>query len=118
MIRSMTGFGESETRLEGGILRVSIKTVNHRYLNTSLRTPPGFDRFDGSAVDLDPALHRTFFFWHIKYYRDYHAGFKDKIIPRIVAFVDQRQRYNNRRRRRRRVLRPRTPGRPARGRAW
>jgi energy-coupling factor transporter transmembrane protein EcfT len=36
----------------------------------------------------------TFFFWHIKYYRDYHAGFKDKIIPRIVAFVDQRLRYD------------------------
>ena len=46
MIRSMTGFGESETLLEAGILRVSIKTVNHRYLNTSLRTPPGFDRFE------------------------------------------------------------------------
>ncbi len=46
MIRSMTGFGESETPLEGGVLRVSIKTVNHRYLNTSLRTPPGFDRFE------------------------------------------------------------------------
>lgn len=36
----------------------------------------------------------TFFFWHIKYYRDYHKGFKDKIIPRILAFVDQRLRYN------------------------
>lgn len=36
----------------------------------------------------------TFFFWHIKYYRDYHSGFKDKIIPRIVAFVDQRLRYD------------------------
>ncbi|BBO76634.1 hypothetical protein DSCW_40510 [Desulfosarcina widdelii] len=36
----------------------------------------------------------TFFFWHIKYYRDYHTGFKDKIIPRIVAFVDQRLRYD------------------------
>ena len=36
----------------------------------------------------------TFFSWHIKYYRDYHAGFKDKIIPRIVAFVDQRLRYD------------------------
>ena len=46
MIRSMTGFGESEIPLEWGILRVSIKTVNHRYLNTSLRTPPGFDRFE------------------------------------------------------------------------
>jgi energy-coupling factor transporter transmembrane protein EcfT len=36
----------------------------------------------------------TFFFWHIKYYREYHAGFKDKIIPRIVAFVDPRLRYD------------------------
>ena len=36
----------------------------------------------------------TFFFWHIKYYRDYHTGFKDRIIPRIVAFVDQRLRYD------------------------
>ena len=36
----------------------------------------------------------TFFPWHIKYYRDYHAGFKEAIIPRIVAFVDQRLRYD------------------------
>ncbi|BBO84188.1 hypothetical protein DSCO28_47540 [Desulfosarcina ovata subsp. sediminis] len=36
----------------------------------------------------------TFFFWHIKYYRDYHTGFKERIIPRIVAFVDQRLRYD------------------------
>ena len=36
----------------------------------------------------------TFFPWHIKYYRDYHAGFKETIIPRIVAFVDQRLRYD------------------------
>jgi uncharacterized protein (TIGR00255 family) len=46
MIRSMTGFGESEVALDAGVLRVSIKTVNHRYLNTSVRTPPGFDRFE------------------------------------------------------------------------
>ena len=36
----------------------------------------------------------TFFPWHLKYYRDYHAGFKETIIPRIVAFVDQRLRYD------------------------
>ena len=36
----------------------------------------------------------TFFSWHIKYYREYHAGFKDKIIPKLVAFVDPRLRYN------------------------
>ena len=36
----------------------------------------------------------TFFSWHIKYYREFHAGFKDTIIPRIVAFVDQSLRYD------------------------
>ena len=39
MIRSMTGFGESEHALEDGVLRVQMKTVNHRFLNTSVRTP-------------------------------------------------------------------------------
>jgi uncharacterized protein (TIGR00255 family) len=46
MIRSMTGFGEAERPVEGGRLRVEIKTVNHRFLNTSIRTPPGFDRVE------------------------------------------------------------------------
>ena len=36
----------------------------------------------------------TFFPWHLKYYRDYHAGFKATIIPKIVAFVDQRLQYD------------------------
>lgn len=46
MIRSMTGFGEAERPLDQGTLRVQIKTVNHRFLNTSVRTPPGFDRME------------------------------------------------------------------------
>lgn len=46
MIRSMTGFGEAEHPLDDGVLRVQIKTVNHRFLNTSVRTPPGFDRVE------------------------------------------------------------------------
>jgi len=46
MIRSMTGFGEAERALPAGRLSVSIKTVNHRFLNTSIRTPPGFDRYE------------------------------------------------------------------------
>ncbi len=36
----------------------------------------------------------TLFPWHVKYYRDYHAGFKATIIPRIVAFVHQGLRYD------------------------
>jgi uncharacterized protein (TIGR00255 family) len=46
MIRSMTGFGEAARPLDEGHLRVEIKTVNHRFLNTSIRTPPGFDRVE------------------------------------------------------------------------
>jgi uncharacterized protein (TIGR00255 family) len=42
----MTGYGEAERPSAGGLLRVEIKTVNHRFLNTSVRTPPGFDRFE------------------------------------------------------------------------
>lgn len=46
MIRSMTGFGEAAMPVDAGTLRVEIKTVNHRFLNTQFRTPPGFDRFE------------------------------------------------------------------------
>jgi uncharacterized protein (TIGR00255 family) len=46
MIRSMTGFGEAQKDLAGGHLRVTLKTVNHRFFNAHLRTPPGFDRFE------------------------------------------------------------------------
>lgn len=48
MIRSMTGFGASEVKAEGGIVRVQIRSVNHRFLNTSIRTPHGFDGHDAA----------------------------------------------------------------------
>lgn len=47
MIRSMTGYGEGERTLPSGQLRVAIKTVNHRFFNAQVRTPAGFDRFEG-----------------------------------------------------------------------
>ncbi len=43
MIRSMTGYGEAEAPTPQGQLRVAIKTVNHRFLNTHIRTPGGYD---------------------------------------------------------------------------
>lgn len=46
MIRSMTGYGEAERGTEAGVFRVEVKTVNHRFFNASVRTPPGFDRFE------------------------------------------------------------------------
>jgi uncharacterized protein (TIGR00255 family) len=42
----MTGFGEAERDLPQGCLRVTVKTVNHRFFNAHLRTPSGFDRFE------------------------------------------------------------------------
>ena len=47
MIRSMTGFGEAEEVTAEGAVRVEIKTVNHRFFNANIRTPTGFDRFEG-----------------------------------------------------------------------
>ncbi len=55
----MTGFGEAETPVEGGLLRVQIKTVNHRFLNTTIRTPYGFDGQDAEIQNwLRPFLSR------------------------------------------------------------
>lgn len=46
MIRSMTGFGESERDTVAGRLRVEIKTVNHRYFSAQFRLPPALDRYE------------------------------------------------------------------------
>ena len=59
MIRSMTGFGEAEEVTAAGVVRVEIKTVNHRFLNANMRTPAGFDRFEGDIQSwLRPFLKR------------------------------------------------------------
>jgi uncharacterized protein (TIGR00255 family) len=46
MIRSMTGFGEASRETPVGELRATVKTVNHRFFNAHMRTPPGFDRYE------------------------------------------------------------------------
>jgi uncharacterized protein (TIGR00255 family) len=59
MIRSMTGFGEAEEVTTAGVVRVEIKTVNHRFFNVSIRTPTGFDRLEGEIQSwLRPFLSR------------------------------------------------------------
>jgi uncharacterized protein (TIGR00255 family) len=52
MIRSMTGFGEAQRDTPAGHLRVEVKSVNHRFLNVSLKTPNGFDRFEKDLTDV------------------------------------------------------------------
>jgi len=64
MIRSMTGYGEAERDLSEGRLRVTIKTVNHRFLNPHLRTPSGYDR---SESEIQMWLRRFFARGHVNY---------------------------------------------------
>jgi uncharacterized protein (TIGR00255 family) len=52
MIRSMTGFGEAERDTPAGRLRLEVKTVNHRFFNPNVKTPPGFDRFERDITDV------------------------------------------------------------------
>jgi uncharacterized protein (TIGR00255 family) len=51
MIRSMTGYGDAERESEEGLVRLEVRTVNHRFFNTSVKTPTGFDRFEKAIVD-------------------------------------------------------------------
>lgn len=52
MIRSMTGYGEAQRDTPAGHLRLEVKSVNHRFLNLSLKTPPGFDRCERDLSDI------------------------------------------------------------------
>ena len=42
----MTGYGEAERPSGDDLVRVQIKTVNHRFFHTTIRTPQGFDRME------------------------------------------------------------------------
>ena len=50
MIRSMTGFGEAETAVDDGALRLAVKSVNHRFLHTTVRLPHGNEHLDGPVT--------------------------------------------------------------------
>ena len=42
MARSMTGFGRSEVNRDGWSVSADVKSVNHRYLDISIRLPKGY----------------------------------------------------------------------------
>ncbi|HTZ98910.1 MAG TPA: YicC/YloC family endoribonuclease [Candidatus Aquilonibacter sp.] len=42
-IRSMTGYAHSQAAIDGFSLRVSVRSVNHRFLDLHLRVPEGFE---------------------------------------------------------------------------
>jgi len=43
---SMTGYAQARGDLNGWALRVSVKSVNHRFLDLKIRLPEGFDLFE------------------------------------------------------------------------
>ncbi len=43
---SMTGYAQARTEQHGWVVRVSVKSVNHRFLDLKLRMPEGFDPYD------------------------------------------------------------------------
>jgi len=71
MIRSMTGFGEAEEVTAAGVVRVEIKTVNHRFFNANIRTPAVFDRLEGDIQSwLRPFLSRGHVTYTLSIHRD------------------------------------------------
>lgn len=47
----MTGYGDAEGDSPAGRIRVEVKSVNHRFFNTNIRTPSGFDRYEKAIGD-------------------------------------------------------------------
>jgi len=47
MITGMTGFGQSEVHQDGERFVVTLKTVNHRYFDTSFHLPPVLEHLEG-----------------------------------------------------------------------
>ena len=43
---SMTGYAQARTEKDGWAVRVSVKSVNHRFLDLKLRMPDGFDLYE------------------------------------------------------------------------
>ena len=45
-VKSMTGFAQARAEQDGWLLRVSIRSVNHRFLDLRVRLPEGFEAFE------------------------------------------------------------------------
>ncbi|MBI3662531.1 MAG: YicC family protein [Acidobacteria bacterium] len=45
-LKSMTGYAQARVEQEGWALRISLRSVNHRFLDLHLRLPDGFEAFE------------------------------------------------------------------------
>ena len=55
MIRSMTGFGEAASRVDGAHYSVEVRSVNNRYFKAQIRLP---DELQGLEAEMDAAVAR------------------------------------------------------------
>ncbi|MDH3205555.1 MAG: YicC family protein [Gemmatimonadota bacterium] len=78
MIRSMTGYGEAERDSPAGRLRLEVKTVNHRFFNSSIKTPSGFDKYE---AQLTAALKRHISRGHVSAYLSIDRGSVETETP-------------------------------------
>ena len=52
MILSMTGFGRGEAVIEGSTFNVEMRSVNHRYIDFSIRLPRSLANFEPGIKEL------------------------------------------------------------------
>ena len=50
--RSMTGFGRSKAEIDGRRYTVEVRTVNHRFLDISIKMPKILSKFEASVRGL------------------------------------------------------------------
>ncbi len=51
-MKSMTGYGQGSFTIENVEVRAEIRSVNYRFLDVSVRTPPGFMKYEQKIRDL------------------------------------------------------------------
>ena len=45
MIYSMTGYGRGKSEIDGGAVMAEIRTVNHRFIDFSIKLPSGMSQY-------------------------------------------------------------------------
>ena len=78
MARSMTGFGRSEVNRDGWSVSADVKSVNHRYLDISIRLPKGYQILEET---IRPLVQERFARGRIEIYlKIEELGEKDRIV--------------------------------------
>jgi len=90
VIRSMTGYGEAARVLENGVLRVGMKTVNHRFLNVTARTPPAFERIE---QELQAWLRPHILRGHVQLAVSFETGLTPREQPLPELDLERARRY-------------------------